>query len=389
MTDYDPRALIINFGAPNEVKYATTPRDQTFDFSVVGDASVALKPASDESSGDLKEQTGQVPIEQSGAIPEPSSLLLLSLGLLLIVSRMQQIIDADPNDSITTINDVHPNDDFDGDGLTNDEEFWNWTDPTATTEVIADMTTSVAEGDRLEPFRMDLQLRIRSDNRPAKLVRDVTVLVDGTGRFETSQIHTGSLFQASSFPGRIYARTDGEGQFSIDLMGIEGGQIAFHVEDVAGGGGVVLPVSKAIATVDAPFLTATRSGRRLVFPTGQDSVEIRIADLAAALYPFSGSASATWNIGGISFEHVRIGKNGYLLLGQQSPLTTTNIDWQTAPDGLLAPFLDDLVVKSNSRIYVNWFWLTEPYFVVQWCRMGHALDPDAELTFQVQLWQRS
>jgi hypothetical protein len=50
---------------------------------------------------------------------------------------------------------------------------------------------------------------------------------------------------------------------------------------------------------------------------------------------------------------------------------------------------DNLIVTSNSQMYVNWFWLTEPYFVVQWCRMGHALDPDAELTFQVQLWQRS
>ncbi len=152
---------------------------------------------------------------------------------------------------------------------------------------------------------------------------------------------------------------------------------------------MVLPASKAITTVNTPVLSATETGRRLVFPAGQDSVEIRIADFAAALYNFSGNAGATWTLEGLSFQHVRIGQNGYVLLGQQSPLSSTNINWSTAPNGLLAPFLDDLVLKPESRVYINWFWLTEPYFVVQWCRMGRALDPNAELTFQVQIWQRS
>lgn len=308
----------------------------------------------------------------------------------------QQIIDADPNDGITTINDVNPNDDFDGDGLTNDEEFWNWTDPTATTEVIADIcpmnatgTQEISEVQRLTSFRMDLQLRIRSDNRAAKLVRDVTVLVDGTGRFETSQIQTGSLFQNSLFPGRIYARTDGDGRFSIDVKGVEEGRVAFSIEQLDGGAGVILPSSKAIASVHAPFMTAVWKGRRLVFPGGQDAIQIRIADLAAAMYNFSQSASPTWEIEGISFEHVTISQKGYLLFGQQPPLATTNIDWQTAPDGLLAPFLDDLIMKPESRVYVNWDWMTEPYFVVEWSRMGHVSDPNATLTFQIQIWQRS
>jgi hypothetical protein len=42
----------------------------------------------------------------------------------------QQIIDADPNDDITTIDDVLPDDDFDGDGHTNREEYEGGTDPT-------------------------------------------------------------------------------------------------------------------------------------------------------------------------------------------------------------------------------------------------------------------
>jgi hypothetical protein len=43
----------------------------------------------------------------------------------------QQIIDADPNDAITTIEDVKPGDDFDGDGDTNLEEYQKGTPPTS------------------------------------------------------------------------------------------------------------------------------------------------------------------------------------------------------------------------------------------------------------------
>lgn len=42
----------------------------------------------------------------------------------------QQIIDKDPNDNITSYTDVHPWDDFDGDGVANQTELWNNTNPT-------------------------------------------------------------------------------------------------------------------------------------------------------------------------------------------------------------------------------------------------------------------
>jgi len=45
-------------------------------------------------------------------------------------SLEHQIIDADPNDSILTLEDVLPGDDFDGDGESNLTEFLNGTDPT-------------------------------------------------------------------------------------------------------------------------------------------------------------------------------------------------------------------------------------------------------------------
>ena len=42
----------------------------------------------------------------------------------------QQVIDANPNDAITTLDDVEPDHDFDGDGESNWIEFANDTDPT-------------------------------------------------------------------------------------------------------------------------------------------------------------------------------------------------------------------------------------------------------------------
>ena len=43
----------------------------------------------------------------------------------------QQIVDADPGDAIATIDDVLPGDDFDGDGITNEDEFNAGTSPTS------------------------------------------------------------------------------------------------------------------------------------------------------------------------------------------------------------------------------------------------------------------
>ncbi len=42
----------------------------------------------------------------------------------------QAIVDADPNDNITSVEDVLPDDDFDGDGKTNEQEYNDGTDPT-------------------------------------------------------------------------------------------------------------------------------------------------------------------------------------------------------------------------------------------------------------------
>jgi len=62
----------------------------------------------------------------------------------------QQIIDADPNDAFTTVQDVLPGDDFDGDGRTNAEEYADGTDPTDPESVVAvafaETASNAAEG---------------------------------------------------------------------------------------------------------------------------------------------------------------------------------------------------------------------------------------------------
>jgi hypothetical protein len=85
MTASDPRTLIVNFGDPNEVAQVVPPDDQAFDFLAIGEGSVesAPSPAAPSSS-----PISEAPDPSSAAIPEPSSLALLSLGLLVVISGL-------------------------------------------------------------------------------------------------------------------------------------------------------------------------------------------------------------------------------------------------------------------------------------------------------------
>jgi hypothetical protein len=88
MTDYDPRALIVNFGEPNEIKYASLSAAQDFDFDALLDAPVDHDSDSVESQIVPIEESADAHDQQPGTIPEPSGLVLLGLGLLLMVSRL-------------------------------------------------------------------------------------------------------------------------------------------------------------------------------------------------------------------------------------------------------------------------------------------------------------
>lgn len=88
MSAYDPRTLIVNFGEPNEVTYITPPGDQVFDFTVFLEAPVDIEPDTVKPQSVPDEEPSAAHDRQPGAVPEPSSILLLALGLLLIVHRI-------------------------------------------------------------------------------------------------------------------------------------------------------------------------------------------------------------------------------------------------------------------------------------------------------------
>jgi len=314
----------------------------------------------------------------------------------------QQIIDADSFDAIITIADVMPNADFDGDGLTNAEECLNATDPVHETQIVTDITMRDAANDApltetqgMLPFRVAIQLAALPDRRPVKLVRNVTLRATNATRFDSERVTAGWFIAQRDFPGHIDVRTNENGTCVIEAMSLSAGYTAISVEGMttiqgAPGGGATLPRVYALQAGSASFLNAAWNGRQVVFPPGAESLEVRLADLIEVMEPgLSGLRGTTWTIGGITFDRMRIGKTGYLLLGDQPELPAATLTWDAAPDGLLAPFLDDLVFTPESKVFLNWEWRMEPYLTIEWCRMAHTLDPTASYRFQMQLWQQS
>jgi hypothetical protein len=87
MTALDPRALIINFGEPNELTSVTPSEVQDFDFTLL-DAPVDREPDSDEPQSVPGDEPANDPGQQPDALPEPSSLVLLGFGIVLLLRRI-------------------------------------------------------------------------------------------------------------------------------------------------------------------------------------------------------------------------------------------------------------------------------------------------------------
>lgn len=90
MSAYDPRTLLVSFGEPYELQYVTPSGKQAFNFEVLLDAPVDIEPDAGEAQPVLREASSEVPGQQPNAIPEPSTLVLLGLGFLLLASRRWQ-----------------------------------------------------------------------------------------------------------------------------------------------------------------------------------------------------------------------------------------------------------------------------------------------------------
>jgi hypothetical protein len=88
MHDYDPRVLIVNFGESNEVTNTKLSVEQVFDFTALLDAPVDHSPDTAKPLPITFDKPPDDFAEQPGGIPEPSSFLLLGLGILLVIRNM-------------------------------------------------------------------------------------------------------------------------------------------------------------------------------------------------------------------------------------------------------------------------------------------------------------
>ena len=88
MAAYDPRTLRVSFGEPYELTYVRPSGEQDFDFEVLLDAPVDIETDAGDASPVAGYASSDVPDQPPAAIPEPTSLvLLLGGGLVLLISR--------------------------------------------------------------------------------------------------------------------------------------------------------------------------------------------------------------------------------------------------------------------------------------------------------------
>jgi len=130
---------------------ANTASDTTMKWNATTDASwLSVSPASGTNDGTVTitygensgtERTGTITITAEDTSGSPKTIQVTQAGFDMDGDGLpdtweQQIIDADPNDGIESVEDVLPNDDYDGDGDSNRMEYENETDPTVSGDEI-------------------------------------------------------------------------------------------------------------------------------------------------------------------------------------------------------------------------------------------------------------
>lgn len=164
----------------------------------------------------------------------------------------QQIIDADLNDAIDGLDDVLPGDDFDGDGLSNQEEFDRGSDPTNPNDpnAITTLQSSPADGETDVAVTRETILRFSNPLDPSNVVDNTVVFAEFGGQQLSARIqvsadlNTITLFYDEPLPpsARVRVTVDGD-----QLLDSSGRPVDADGDSVPGG----------IATIDFDTLSLT------------------------------------------------------------------------------------------------------------------------------------
>jgi len=149
----------------------------------------------------------------------------------------------------------------------------------------------------------------------------------------------------------------------------------------------VIPVEYDMVTsfncsnlVQYDWRDATTSGTARLFIPGSNSGYAQIS------LPFN------FNYGGQAYDMVTAHSNGYLSMGNNTSIVSTNfiIPGIAQPNNFIAPFWDNLTTPANGVLYVDTFG-TAPNqeFVIAWTEMQRTGFPNTELEFEIVLFENS
>lgn len=267
--------------------------------------------------------------------------------------------------------------------------------PTNATEsghIYAQITLSTSTPDVAEIFLLEIQLKFQETDYDVKTARQFTLKMPAGARFET--VVRGSKYQSSVTPGIVYGNTTDNGDFAIEVQAVEPGYYPIGVSDLEDIN-CSIPATDTNASelysYNGTVYESKWRGRHLwQYNNGLHSVTTRLYDVATNIEPTVATYyPSSWSLGGCSFSEIVIGINGYFLIDAVSPLTNVLNNITNAPEGFVGAFHDDLVLTTNSKIYVGWRLSTEPIFSIQWIKMAHSNDDQAEFTFQADILQET
>jgi len=108
--------------------------------------------------------------------------------------------------------------------------------------------------------------------------------------------------------------------------------------------------------------------------------------------PFSGGSSAgilipfDFSFYGSNYPAIYVSANGYIGIENENMAEADNADLPStnAPNGIIAPYWDDLVSAQGSGVYIGTYGAPpDRYRVITWYHMAHQEDPETLVTFQV------